>query len=174
MAYTEVTGLADHDRFTRDQANAFIHDNLEALRNPPTALYVTSGRSTNYSTSSTSFVDVDTTNMTLTVTSTGDGTGGNSSVFLGFCGTVYGNAQIYFRVLKNGVTAIGADDGIIVIEANGGGVRPASFLFPVDLGAGTHTFALQWKVASGTGELMANVGTSGRDCKAMFFARELT
>jgi len=174
MAYTDVPNFADNNRFTRDQANIYIYDNLEALRNPPTALYVTTGHSTNYSTTSTSFVNVDTTNMTLTLISTGDGAGGNGTVFLGFCGTVYGAADIYFRVLKDGVTPIGADDGIIVIESNGGGVRPASFLFPHDVASGSHTYALQWKVASGTGELMAHVGTSGRDCVALYFAREMT
>jgi len=174
MPYNTVPTLVDGERLTREQANLYIHDNMEAIRNPPTAVYITVGHSVNYSTTSTSFVNVDATNMILEITTTGDGAGGNSTVFLSLCGTVYGNADIYFRVLRDGVTPIGADDGIIVIEAGAGGVRPASFLYPLDLAAGTYTFALQWKVSSGTGELMCNVGTSGRDCKAAFWIREMT
>jgi hypothetical protein len=175
MAYTEVPAFVDGERLTLHDMNTFLHDNLEALRNPPTAVYITNGRSTNYSTSSTSFVDVDSTNMALTITTTGTPGGGVSAVFIGFCGTVYGAAQIYFRVLEDG-NAIGEDDGIVVVDAItlGSGVRPVSFLYPINTDAGEHTYKLQWRVASGTGELMAHVGTSGRDCVAQFWVRELT
>lgn len=173
MAYNEAPVFVDGERFTQNEANLYIFDNLEALKNPPTAVYVTTGHSSNYSTSSTSFVDVDSDNMALSIAVTGGVGGGVAPTFIGFCGTVYGNAQIYFRVLQNG-NSVNEDDGAIVIEASGGGTRPASFLFAVNTSAGEFTYTLQWRVLSGTGELMANAGTSGRDCKAIFFVREMT
>jgi hypothetical protein len=175
MAYTDVPTLVDGERFTQNEANLYIRDNLEAIRNPPTAVYITSGRSTNYSTNSTSFVDVDSTNMALTISATGNGAGGVGVVGIGFCGTVYGSAQIYFRILENGFP-LNEDDGIVTSDyiAASGGVRPVSFLHFQGASRDTYIYKLQWKVASGTGELMANVGTSGRDCKAIFWAREMS
>lgn len=174
MAYTQVPTLVDSDRFSQSEANTYIRDNLNALKNPPTSVYIASNRSSDYSTTSTSFADVDGTNMALSITTTGDGAGGNGDVVIALTGTVYssGSIRIYFRILEDGV-ALNADDGLLVSE--GSGTRPVGFFYlRANATPGAHTYKLQWKVSSGTGQLLANAGTSGRDCRAMFMIREMS
>lgn len=173
MAYTNNITWTN-TRVTKYQMNEQVRDNLLALKFPPSAVYTTPGGTPNYSTTSTSFVDVDATNMNLSITTTGNGAGGNSDIFIGFNGTVYssGSIRIYFRILLDNATVLNADDGLLVSE--GTGLRPVSFLFPHSVAAGLHSAKLQWKVSSGTGQLMANAGTNGRDIKAQFWIRELS
>lgn len=155
----------------RDELNTYLRDNLDALKNPPTAVYESIGRSTDFSTTSTSFTDVGA-EMELTITTTGDGAGGNGDVFVWLLGALYSSTaiRIYFRVLMDGAVQ-NADDGLLVSE--GTGLRPISFLIPIrGIAAGSHSFKLQWKVSSGTGVLCANAGTSTRDIKAQFGVRE--
>lgn len=172
MTYTDNITWTN-TRVTKNQMNEQVRDNLLALKFPPSASYIASGRLTDYSTTSTSFADVDSTNMDLNIETTGDGAGGNSDIFMGFNGTVYssGSIRVYFRLLVDTIS-INADDGLLVSE--GTGLRPVSFLFPHSVAAGLHSVKLQWKVSSGTGVLCANAGTSGRDIKAQFFIREMS
>lgn len=161
-------------RFTRDQANTYIRDNLLALKYPPCAVYTSVGHSADYSTTNTSFEDVDATNLALTIAVAGNGAAGASDVFCWLTGTVYSSTaiRIYFRILEDGV-ALNADDGLLTSE--GSGVRPISFPFlRVNAAIGSHTYKLSWKVSSGTGVLLANAGTSTRDCRTQFGVRELS
>lgn len=161
-------------RVTKNQMNEQVRDNLLALKFPPSASYIASGRLTDYSTTSTSFADVDSTNMDLSITTTGDGAGGNADVMIALTGALYSasSISIFFRILRDGV-AINADDGLGVSLASG--LRCASFMFlDRNVTPGNHEYKLQWKVSSGTGVLCANAGTSGRDIKAQFFIREIS
>jgi carbon monoxide dehydrogenase subunit G len=172
MSFTDPMTFVDGERFTKAQANTYIHDNLEALKNPPTSVFVAVGRATDYSTTSTSFTDVDGTNLALSITTTGNGAGGNADVTIWICGTVYSSTsiRIYFRLLEDGVS-LNADDGWFYSE--GSGTRPigAEFL-RVNVTPGAHTYKLQYKVSGGTGVLLANAGTSTRDCRFQFGVRE--
>ncbi len=161
-------------RFSVDDANTYIRENLEAIKYPPTASYTTVGLTSDYSTTSTSFTDVDAANMALTITTTGDGAGGASDVMIGFCGTLYSSAsiRIYLRIAEDGV-ALNADDGLLVSE--GSGVRPIGFMFlRANASIGEHTYKLQFKVSSGTGVIISNAGTSTRDCRSQFWVREIS
>lgn len=162
-------------RFSKTEGNLYHRDNLLALKFPPFAHYITVGHVADYSTTSTSFVDVDATNLALSITTTGDGAGNPSDVLIGLCGTVYssGASRIYFRILEDGATLNIDGDGLLVSEATG--VRPVCFDFlRVNASIGTHIYKLQYKVSSGTGVLLSNAGTSGRDCKCLFYAREIS
>jgi hypothetical protein len=161
-------------RFSVDDANTYIRENLEALKAPPTDSYITAGRSSDYSTTSSSFTDVDDTDMALTITTTGDGAGNAADVMIGFCGTLYSSSsiRIYLRLVEDGV-ALNADDGLCVSEASG--VRPVAFMFlRANASIGEHTYKLQYKVSSGTGVILANAGTSTRDCRSQFWVREMS
>lgn len=162
-------------RFTKTEANTYVRNNLLALKYPPFAHYITVGKTSDYSTTSTSFVDVDATNMALSITTTGDGAGNPSDVLIGLCGTVYSSTaiRIYFRVLEDGATVNIDGDGFF--NSEGSGVRPVAFDFlRVNASIGTHIYTLQYKVSGGTGVLLANAGTSTRDCKTLFYAREIS
>jgi hypothetical protein len=174
MVYTTVPTFVDGERFTQNEANTYIRDNLEALRNPPTAVYTTVGHSSDYSTTNTSFADIDSINMALSITTTGDGAGGNGDVMLCLSGTLYSSSaiRIYFRFLEDG-NVLNADDGFLVSEFNG--LRPICIPFlRVNASPASHIYKVQWKVSSGTGVLCANAGTSTRDTKAQFWVREMS
>jgi len=172
MAFTDPVTYSANARLTGAQMNAALRDNMLALKFPPTAAYITAGRASDYSTTSTSFTAVDATNMALSITTTGNGSGGNGDVMICLCGTVYSSSsiRIYFQILEDGV-ALNADDGLLVSE--GSGVRPVSFMFlRANATAAAHTYTLNWRVSSGTGVLLANAGTSTRDCRTQFWCRE--
>lgn len=174
MSFSDPITFVANQRLTKDQLNVALRDNMDALKNPPTASYITFAHSADYSTTSTSFVDVDATNMALSITTTGNGNGGNGDVMIGFTGTLYsaGSIRIYLRILEDGV-ALNADDGLLVSE--GSGTRPASFMFlRANVTPAAHIYKLQYKASSGTGILLANAGTSTRDCRSQFWVRELT
>lgn len=173
MFTNPITHVANQ-RFTKAQLETALRDNMNALKFPPTAVYASTGHSSDWSTTSTSFADVDSTNLALSITTTGDGQGNAGDVMIGLTGTLYSSAsiRIYLRLLEDGV-ALNADDGLLVSE--GSGVRPVSFMFlRANASIGTHIYKLSWKVSGGTGVLLANAGTSTRDCKTQFWVREVS
>jgi hypothetical protein len=174
MGFTDPITFVANDRLTKQQLVAALQDNMNALKNPPTALFVSSGYAADISTTSTSFTDVDATNLALTIVTTGNGNGGPADIMIGFSGTAYSSAsiRIYFRLMVDGV-AIDADDGLFLSEASD--ERPVGFLrLHPNVAAGSHTVKLQWKVSSGTGVLLSHAGTSTRDCSFQFWAREVS
>ena len=175
MPFTNPATIVDNQRLSMHQLNVALRDNMFALKYPPFAHYNMAGHASDYSTASTSFTDVDATNLALSVTTTGDGAGNPGDVMIGLCGTAYssGAIRIYFQLLEDGVTINIDGDGFFVSE--GTGVRPVSFMFlRANASIGTHIYKLQWRVSSGTGVLLANAGTSGRDCKSQFWVREIS
>lgn len=129
-----------------------IEGNIEALKNPPSDSYVLTGG--DYTTNSTSFVDVDTTNINFTLATTG------GAVEFGFHSSVSNNTQgsnVYFNLLVDG-SPLAADNGIFQVGQDASfDIYPVSFVRRIEgLGIGSHTFKLQWKVTGNTGRIYAN------------------
>ena len=150
--------------------NAQLRDNLEFLKNPPTDLYDVD-ESSDYTTTSTSFVDVDGTNLALTIETEG------GDVMVGFVGSVShsnGTARIYFELDVDGSPA-GGDDGICLVAQNTWRNQTASFVFLIQgLSEGSHTIKLQWKTNVGTATLYAGAGTTNFDMHPQLWAREVS
>lgn len=167
MAWTQPKTWSSEPLVAGDM-NTHIRDNLEALKDPPSDNYELNELS-DYSTTSTSFVDVDSTNLAFTIVTNG------GDVLIGFHGTVSGgtgNIDPCFDVDIDG-TLVAGDDGIIVSQS---GARLAvSFVRLVTgLSAGSHTFKLQWKARNaGTITLFAGAGGTVDD-HPQFWVREVS
>lgn len=154
---------------TASMMNTHIRDNLTVLKDPPSDSYV-ANEASDYTTTSTSFVDVDATNLRLTITTNG------GDVMVHFHGTILAAQPlaIFFDVDVDDAGRIGGDDGIIRSTAQ----YPTAMSFTrliTGLAAGEHTFDLMWKVSTAnTGTLYAGAGTSGCDLHPQFWAREVS
>lgn len=132
--------------------------------------YVTN-EGADYTTSSTSFVDIDATNLNLQLTTNG------GDILIGFYGTVRNttiNLHTYLDIEING-TVVGGDDGLVFLlqeVAAKGQVMSLTHL-AVGLPAGTHNIKLQWKVAGGTATIFAGAGTANQDIHPQFWAKEI-
>lgn len=151
--------------------NTHVRDNLTALHVPAGGYhYLNLGA--DITGSSTSFADADSTNFAMTFT-----TGGGDVIV--FCQFDYlnsgGSVKNYFDLHESVAGArIGGDDGLIV--SSGSATLPTSVIvcarFP-SLSAASHTFKLQYKVASGTLTIHAGAGTSTLDVHPHMWAFEL-
>lgn len=152
--------------------NTHLRDNLDALKSPPTDHYELNEAS-DYTTTSTTFVDVDGTNLSLTITPTSD------TVMIGFNGAIANNTAtgvVYLDVDINGSRFAG-DDGILAITSTGAGqVLNGSFVvIATGLTPDTaYTFKLQWKQSGGTGKMWAGAGSAGADLHPQFWVREVS
>lgn len=149
-----------------------MRDNFLALKTPANfKCYI--DEAADYTTSSTSFVDVDTTNAELTATITTAG-GAVMLSFSGMCSQSNANGRIYFDITVDGV-ALAGNDGIFgAIPSGVNEAYTASFTVVTDvLAAGSHTFVLQWKTSAATATLSAGAGTSNRDTHPIFWGKEI-
>lgn len=147
--------------------NTHLRDNMEALKDPPTA-HVELDELTDYSTTSTTFVDVDATRLSLTVDTNG------GAVIVGFAGAmqITGANFAYLDVTVDG-TRFAGDNGLLGIRDTV--LDNVSFVILVtNLSAGSHTFALQWRVNSGTATLFAGAGSTNTDLHPQFWVREVS
>lgn len=173
MAWTEPKTWTNEPLVAGD-LNTHLRDNLEALKEPPTAHYELD-ETLDYTTTSTSFVNVDNTKLALTITTSG------GDVLIGFHAYVQpgtGSDNVYFDVELNG-TRIGGDDGIIAAQRAAAATLPGRFAISftrlvTNLVAGTHTFKLQWKISAGQGTLFAGAGTAGANTHPQFWVREVS
>jgi hypothetical protein len=123
-----------------------------------------------YTTTSTSFVDVDATNLSLTITTNG------GDVMIG--GTFYVESLSGGRTQLDVYESVGAarlagDDGMLVAQPSVGEVVTLSWIVS-GLSAASHTFKLQWKNTTGNNStLFAGAGTSNKDIHSQFWVREL-
>ena len=168
MAWTTPKTWADDELVTANVMNTHIRDNLNALKTPPSDHYELNEAS-DYTTTSTSWVDVDSTNLALTITTSG------GDVVVQFHGNFFiGSAAYMLLDIDVDGSRIGGDDGIFRYT-NGSYYQTVSCTRLITgLSAGEHTFTLQWKVSSGTGTLYAGAGTSGWDVHPQFWAREMS
>lgn len=159
--------------------NEQVRDNLSYLKqrvDAPASAQYTLNESSDYSTASTTFIDVDAARLALTLQTSG------SAVLVGFYGTFSAastaDTLCYLDVALDGVR-IGGDDGLAVIARKNGsgsslqhGTLSFTALVPT-LSAGEHTFKLQWRVSGGTMILRAGAGSSGMDVHPQFWVREI-
>ncbi len=168
MAWTTPKTWAVDELVTASALNTHMRDNLNALKAPPTAHYEVDEAS-DYTTNSTSFVDVDATHLALTITTSG----GDVLVHFHANPSIGAPAFLHFDVDVDGAR-VGGDDGIVRYSTPSYNV-PVSFTRLITgLAAGEHVFTLQWKVNSGTATLYAGAGTSGYDVHPQFWAREIS
>ncbi len=173
MSWTAPKTWEDNELVTADLLNTHLRDNLDALKSPPTA-HFEANEASDYTTTSTSFVDVDGTagKFNLTITPSG------SEVMVGFQGCVdnSGGNGISFDVDVDG-GRVGGDDGIARVRGSSAAdMHMVSFTRLVtSLEARVpHTFKLQWKVGASTGYLCAGAGTSTKDLHPQFWVREVS
>lgn len=156
MAWNTPITWATNQLVTATDLNGQVRDNLNYLFNRPYAQYKrTSG---NYTTTSTSFVDVDATNLNLSLTTK---SGVVLFFFQGVSQTDTNGAWAIFDVLVDGVAFGGGWLGYGMQAASyrslAGENYDVTFIGMVaGLSAGSHTFKLRWKVTSGTGILFGD------------------
>lgn len=166
MTWTIPKTWSTGELVTASLLNTHLRDNLDALKDPPTAAYM-ANESSNYTTTSTSFVDVDATNMALTLDTNG------GAVLIGFHGYANNAAGIvYFDVEIDGVRMAG-DDGLLRSTANSN-YSICFVVLKTALSAGSHTFKLQWRVTASTATLYAGAGTTNSDVHPQFWVREVS
>lgn len=149
-----------------------LKDNVLALKDPAYGV-ADIDEASDYTTTSTAWVDVDGAGNTLTLEiETG---GGN--VLVGFTGGMRSSSSAsYYMKLNISVdgTDVAGDDGIAASNATEREV--VSFVWLVTgLSAGRHTFKLRWKMSSanGTGTLYAGAGTTDLDTHPQFWVMEV-
>lgn len=167
MAWTQPKTWSS-EPLTSSDLNTHLRDNLEALKDPASGDY-TLNESSDYTTTSTTFVDVDATNLSATLTTNG------GDVFVFFAPLVaLGSSQVIFFDLDVDGTRLGGDDGIVATVPAGIGIAIPIIAMVKGLAAGSHTIKLQWKVTSGTGKLYAGAGTASGDVHPQFIVREVS
>lgn len=140
MAWTSPKTWAS-EPLTSTDMNTHIRDNLNYLHSGrPSAQYIRDA--TNYTTTSTSYVDVDAANMSLTITTTG----GDVRVSFAANGFNTGTNQNYV-----GVRHDGTDYEMMASQAEQGRYQNFSFGYVFEgLSAGSHTFTLRFRTSAGT------------------------
>ncbi len=169
MAWTSPRTWVAGELITAAIMNAHVRDNLLILKDPISDDYLTN-EGADYTTTSTSFVDVDATNLAFTLVTNG------GPVMIGFLGTGKSSAglQMHFDVDLDGARIAGDDGMVSTTIAVATAVAFAFVFLKSSLSAASHIFKLQWKVTGGTGTLFAGAGTGGQDTHTQFWAREVS
>ncbi len=147
MPWTTAKTWAVNELLTAVALNTHLRDNLNALKDPPTALALVGST---YASTSTSFVNIDSTGLAVTITTSG------GDVLIGFSGAwVMGAAGNigYLTVAMDGVN-IGGASGIALVSSSSAVPLGVAFL-KTSVPPGAHTFRLQWRVTGSTVTLYA-------------------
>jgi len=168
MSWTDPRTWAVGEVVTATLLNEQLRDNLNALKVTNSDEY-TLDESSDYTTTSTSFVDVDATNLALNLTTTG------GDILVGFAGMmrpIGSSPRVYFDIDIDGAAA--GDDGIWGIGTLNGTYTPLSFtrLF-TGITSGAHIIKLQWKVSGGSINLASGAGTIHMDVHPQLWALEV-
>lgn len=164
MAWTQPKTWSS-EPLTSADLNTHLRDNLEALKDPPSAQYVLDEAS-DYSTTSTSFVAVDSSNLALSLTTTG------GDLLVHFHGVLQITTHVIFLDVYLDGSPIGGDDGLVQLL---NGTHTLSFTRLVqNISAGAHTLELRWRVNAGTAVLYAGAGTLNADLHPQFWVREVS
>ena len=170
MAYTTPVDFIAGDPLLAAELN-LVQNNIRALHTADIEHY-SINEVADYTTTSSSFVDIDATNLALTLITEG----GDVEVhFYGtFSSSVSSNMNLEIDVDGS---PYGGDGGIGLVALNtppNQGERFVSFSCLVTgLTAGSHTFKIQWLTASGTVTLYAGVGTGVFAVHSQFWAKEV-
>ena len=152
--------------------NTHVRDQLTALKTPAGG-YSIINEGADYTTTSTSFVDVDATDLIITFTT------GGGDVLLFFTGSAIHSVltgRIYFDIHESVSAArLGGDDGLLEVAiSNTSSVVNATFCYrAVGLTAVSHAFKVQWKTSAATATLYAGAGTANHDVHPTFFGFEI-
>ena len=147
--WSTMTDLSTDDLVTEADMDA-LRGNIEYLLDPNKQRILRDNGS-DYTTTSTSFVDVDATNLAATITT-------NGGPVLVIVNSVVWNSGGYtdFDVTVDGARIGGSFAWGLLRTTNGGSFETFCIAALVPgLSAGSHTFKLQWKVTAGTGHLLA-------------------
>ena len=173
MAYTTPKTWSNEPLVASD-LNTHLRDNMEALKDPPSAQNI-ADEASQYTTTSASFVDIDATEGKFQHTI--ETNGGDVMIWAMLSLEHNQTSQIWFEVDVDG-SPLGGDDGIHTIACHTAGKRAGVWatilVFATGLAAGEHTFKLQWKTNSGTVTLYAGDGTSNEDVHSVFGVREVS
>lgn len=176
-AWTAPRNWADDELVTATLLNTHLRDNLEFLKAMISDEY-RGNETTDWSTTSASFVDVDNTKLRLEVA-----TKGGSDLLIGFYGTVLHPAAsqiVCFDVeaaLNGGAATrlgIGPDGLVINVSITNTNIRtPFSFVHLYrNIAAGNWVFDLQWKTSTNTATLYGGA-TTNYDATPQFWCKEL-
>lgn len=179
MAWTTPKTWNDGDVLTAAELNEQVRDNLNFLFDKPGAIS-NLDEAANYTTTSTTFVDIDATDLSKTITTSG------GDVLIWFSAFLRGSARIAisFNIEHNG-SVVAGEDGIQVVQTvdslaisalGTGNYAYISFVYLIEApAAGSNTFKMQWKQsnATQTATMYAGAGTTDADVHPQFGVREL-
>ena len=156
--------------------NRELRDNLDFLKNPPTAYY-NPDEVSDYTTSNNVFHNIDVTNLSLDLTTYG------GAVLVGFHGVfnlsyAASGARIQLDLEVNGVRE-GGTDGLVgahwPVNANQNFTLSFVRLITGLASGQTHTIRLQWRRrGGGVATLYAGAGSAETDYHPQFWAREVS
>ena len=128
---------------------------ISAQAAPPYAIYDKPTTDPNKSTTSTTFTDIDATANTFNLTVTTTGNPVQISTRLNITGGTNG-MYVYIDLLIDG-TSVSGGNGIMVKQFQGATeyMTFSTTLLNSALGAGPHTFKLQWRVSNSTATLVS-------------------
>ena len=161
--------IAVANGFTSITSSDITDEREFADPSPGSALVTVSGKSTDYSTNSTTFVAIDSTEFKLSVTTHG------GDLLVWFNGAVGWNpARLHaiFDVEFDGVR-VGDTDGLAPVYLYGD-PEGAAFIYRITgVSAGAHTVELVWRASSANNIYLRVGGTTGQVYKAQFGVMEV-
>lgn len=174
--WTTPKTWATGEALTAADLNTHLRDNLEFLRAMTSDEY-RGNESADWTTTSTSFVDVDNTRLRLEVTTKG------GDLLIGFYGTIIHSAASQIVCLdveaafNGGAPArlgIGPDGLALNVSVGSANIRtPFAFVHLYrNAAAGSWVFDLQWKTSTGTATLYGGA-TTNYDATPQFWVKEL-
>lgn len=173
MAWTTPKTWVASEFVDQDDLNVALRDNMRALKAPPGTGYIAND-GVDYSTSSSSFVEVDPTlfQFSRSIQTTG------APICICFWGSISLSAvgaKVYFDVIK-GLTQMGGDDGLVMYQAPAAGRVQNIGLMIWDETPNTpfQTYRLRYKATGGTATLYGRAGTTNYNVPAQFWFRELS
>lgn len=143
-SWVDLVNFAPGQLLGSDDANQIL-ENARFLRSPARHFYQRGFGDANYTTTSTTFVNIDGTNMDVELQTFG----GPVRVELHCRIDHTTNAFAHFDIIVDGVSISNDTNGVYVAATNATGLG-ISFSRLIPLAAGLHTFALQWRTSTGT------------------------
>ena len=168
--WTTPKTFAEDEVLTYLDVNTYLSDNTEFLFDRPSDEYVVDG-GTDYTTTSTTFVDVDATNLKLEITSGGSHLLVHGHIILS---NVSVSAYVYLDIEVNGVRQ-GGQAGIVGMRSVSANDRTTvTFSRLLDLPADDYEIKLQWRVSAGTAKMYnGDAAAANLDFEGQFWVHEI-
>lgn len=159
MAWTTPRTWTTGELVTASIMNTHVRDNLLYLAGGNRVI-VEPAVGSNYTTTSTSFVDVDAAEWTADITLSNSATA--VKVTAQFYGANNTNTNYqYFDIARDGTRIANSANGLIGARTDSGILYHTWLVTCVDEGitpGNTHTYTLQWRVDGNTGQIVAGSG----------------